>query len=113
MPGNSRASLRAIGDSPASRSAVSPGPSTLALHVATTPSDPITTSSQRDWLRVWMIEVPARVGDTSRPARHPRPQPGSGRRRVSVVKVSWALQIVVAVILLQTLFFKFTGAEES
>jgi putative oxidoreductase len=27
--------------------------------------------------------------------------------------VSWALQIVVACILLQTLFFKFTGAEES
>jgi hypothetical protein len=29
------------------------------------------------------------------------------------LKVSWLLQIVVAVILLQTLFFKFTGAEES
>ena len=27
--------------------------------------------------------------------------------------VSWVLQIVAAVILLQTLFFKFTGAEES
>lgn len=27
--------------------------------------------------------------------------------------VSWFLQIIVAVILLQTLFFKFTGAEES
>src|SRR5258706_6343173 len=27
--------------------------------------------------------------------------------------VSWLLQIVVAVILFQTLFFKFTGAEES
>lgn len=27
--------------------------------------------------------------------------------------ISWALQILVAVILLQTLFFKFTGAEES
>jgi putative oxidoreductase len=27
--------------------------------------------------------------------------------------VSWVLQIVVAVILFQTLFFKFTGAEES
>lgn len=27
--------------------------------------------------------------------------------------LSWALRIVVAVILLQTLFFKFTGAEES
>jgi len=27
--------------------------------------------------------------------------------------VSWALQIVVAIILLQTLFFKFTGATES
>lgn len=27
--------------------------------------------------------------------------------------VSWVLQILVAVILLQTLFFKFTGAEES
>jgi uncharacterized membrane protein len=29
------------------------------------------------------------------------------------VIVSWVLQIAVAVILLQTLFFKFTGAEES
>ena len=28
-------------------------------------------------------------------------------------KLSWVLQVVVAVILLQTLFFKFTGAEES
>jgi hypothetical protein len=28
-------------------------------------------------------------------------------------RLSWLLQIVVAVILLQTLFFKFTGAEES
>jgi putative oxidoreductase len=28
-------------------------------------------------------------------------------------KLSWLLQIVVAVILLQTLFFKFTGAPES
>lgn len=27
--------------------------------------------------------------------------------------VSWTLQVLVAVILLQTLFFKFTGAEES
>jgi putative oxidoreductase len=27
--------------------------------------------------------------------------------------ISWALQIIVAVILLQTLLFKFTGAEES
>ncbi len=27
--------------------------------------------------------------------------------------ISWALQIVVAIILFQTLFFKFTGAEES
>lgn len=31
----------------------------------------------------------------------------------SAVIVSWVLQIVAAVILLQTLFFKFTGAEES
>jgi putative oxidoreductase len=30
-----------------------------------------------------------------------------------MLKVSWLLQIVVAIILLQTLFFKFTGAEES
>ena len=29
------------------------------------------------------------------------------------VLASWALQVTVAVILLQTLFFKFTGAEES
>ncbi len=31
----------------------------------------------------------------------------------TVRRVSWALQIVVAIILVQTLFFKFTGAEES
>jgi hypothetical protein len=30
-----------------------------------------------------------------------------------MTKLSWLLQIVVAVILLQTLYFKFTGAEES
>jgi len=30
-----------------------------------------------------------------------------------MLKISWLLQIVVAIILLQTLFFKFTGAEES
>ncbi len=30
-----------------------------------------------------------------------------------LVIVSWVLQVVVAVILFQTLFFKFTGAEES
>jgi putative oxidoreductase len=30
-----------------------------------------------------------------------------------MLKLSWMLQIVVAIILLQTLFFKFTGAEES
>jgi putative oxidoreductase len=30
-----------------------------------------------------------------------------------MLKLSWLLQIVVAIILLQTLFFKFTGAEES
>jgi len=30
-----------------------------------------------------------------------------------VLKLSWGLQAIVAVILLQTLFFKFTGAEES
>ena len=32
-------------------------------------------------------------------------------RRLTIV--SWTLQLTVAVILLQTLFFKFTGAEES
>jgi putative oxidoreductase len=30
-----------------------------------------------------------------------------------MLKASWLLQVVVAIILLQTLFFKFTGAEES
>jgi hypothetical protein len=30
-----------------------------------------------------------------------------------MLKVSWLLQIIAAIILLQTLFFKFTGAEES
>ena len=33
--------------------------------------------------------------------------------RISRSTVSWALQLVVAGILLQTLFFKFTGAAES
>jgi len=31
----------------------------------------------------------------------------------SMITVSWILRIIIAVILLQTLFFKFTGAEES
>lgn len=31
----------------------------------------------------------------------------------STLALSWLLQVVVAVILVQTLFFKFTGAEES
>ena len=31
----------------------------------------------------------------------------------TVITISWVCRIVVAVILLQTLFFKFTGAEES
>jgi putative oxidoreductase len=31
----------------------------------------------------------------------------------TVITISWVSRIVVAVILLQTLFFKFTGAEES
>jgi putative oxidoreductase len=34
------------------------------------------------------------------------------RTRTQVV-ISWAIQIVVAIILFQTLYFKFTGAEES
>ena len=34
-------------------------------------------------------------------------------RTQSLIALSWLLQLVVAVILLQTLFYKFTGAEES
>jgi putative oxidoreductase len=33
--------------------------------------------------------------------------------RIRVNKLSWALRLIVAAILLQTLFFKFTGAAES
>ena len=47
----------------------------------------------------------------------PRAQPviQAGMNHLSKVQsiVSWSLQLVVAGILLQTLFFKFTGAEES
>ena len=42
--------------------------------------------------------------------RQTRHRPGVER---PMSKLSWLLQVVVAVILLQTLFFKFTGAEES
>ena len=37
----------------------------------------------------------------------------SAKRSSSAVAVGWALRLVAAVILLQTLFFKFTGAAES
>jgi len=42
-------------------------------------------------------------------------QAGAGERRVGVITivVSWTLRILAAVILLQTLFFKFTAAPES
>jgi putative oxidoreductase len=39
-------------------------------------------------------------------------QPGNATSRTMTV-VTWALRLVAAAILLQTLFFKFTGAEES
>ena len=43
-----------------------------------------------------------------------RPRPSLGRRPARTqTAISWLLQLVVAGILLQTLFFKFTGAEES
>jgi putative oxidoreductase len=44
------------------------------------------------------------------------PEAGAGHlngTEVAMPKLSWLLRIVVAVILLQTLFFKFTGAPES
>src|SRR6184192_2274773 len=48
--------------------------------------------------------------------RHPTEEP-SKEPVMELTKTqsitSWILQIIVAVILLQTLFFKFTGAEES
>src|SRR5512133_1987371 len=37
----------------------------------------------------------------------------SAKRSSSAVALGWALRLVAAVILLQTLFFKFTGAPES
>jgi putative oxidoreductase len=40
-------------------------------------------------------------------------QPGMNNLSKAQSIVSWLLQLTVAVILLQTLFFKFTGAEES
>jgi hypothetical protein len=43
--------------------------------------------------------------------RAPRGEPHTLSRRLAIV--SWLLQIVAAAILLQTLFFKFTAAEES
>lgn len=39
--------------------------------------------------------------------------PNNHTRDRAVVALSWMLQILAAVILVQTLFFKFTGAEES
>jgi len=49
-------------------------------------------------------------GETGVRARHP-----SGMHNLSKTQavLSWALQLAAAGILLQTLFFKFTGAEES
>jgi putative oxidoreductase len=50
------------------------------------------------------------AGETGRFPRHP-----SGMHNLTRLQalVAWIAQIAVAVILLQTLFFKFTGAEES
>jgi hypothetical protein len=49
---------------------------------------------------------------SAKPVASPVIQPGMNHLSKSHI-VSWALQILVAGILLQTLFFKFTGAEES
>src|SRR6187549_3788200 len=53
------------------------------------------------------------IQSRSAPDKHPAPGGWIMRSLNTPIVVSWALQIVVAVILLQTLFFKFTGAAES
>src|SRR5215468_6240411 len=59
-----------------------------------------------------MPRLPVRCRHTS-PTRSRPAAISLDRGEDTMLKVSWLLQIVVAVILLQTLFFKFTGAEES
>jgi len=52
-------------------------------------------------------EISVRTLPPSRPTKHMGPSSKSGRA------VDWACRILAAAILLQTLFFKFTGAPES
>ena len=58
----------------------------------------------------WMPRQAAGFSETAAPRAHP-----SGMTHLTRPQrvFSWLLQITVAVILLQTLFFKFTGADES
>src|SRR5262245_7316945 len=69
-----------------------------------------------------MRQARPRLRVTHHAVRHPRQQSArlQRRRRVIIMKLSnipmamsWALQLIVAGILLETLFFKFTGAAES
>jgi uncharacterized membrane protein YphA (DoxX/SURF4 family) len=61
--------------------------------------------------------MPAPVQGYSRKCLKPQGrvdiQPGMNNLSKAQTIVTWILQLTVAVILLQTLFFKFTGAEES
>ena len=62
------------------------------------------------WMPVEEAGFTSGAGETCARAGHP-----SGMHNLSKTQVvlSWALQLAAAGILLQTLFFKFTGAEES
>ncbi|HJZ71596.1 MAG TPA: hypothetical protein VKE51_07620 [Vicinamibacterales bacterium] len=56
------------------------------------------------------IDIRFDAAETSGFRRHPSGMHNLTRPQIAV---SWLLQLIVAGILLQTLFFKFTGAEES
>jgi hypothetical protein len=56
---------------------------------------------------------PASEQESRTGAQASRPGQQFGHREVIMKFLSWILRIVAAVILLQTLYFKFSGAEES
>src|SRR5262245_22439113 len=68
------------------------------------------SSSRRSCSRFLFIDIRFDAGETRWFRRHPS---GMNNLTRSQIVVSWAVQLTVAGILLQTLFFKFTGAEES
>jgi hypothetical protein len=59
------------------------------------------------------VRTARRFRETSSACRHQSRMHNSTTTRSPQIVVSWLLQFLVAGILLQTLFFKFTGAEES